>query len=144
MVVGILRSLNITYRVNHRFLKMDGHSRNEKVWLIPHTETIVENSCVMVDIAVDVITVVGLAAGDGFMLNSRLRFSMRGFWVVVTAIEFKSTRSNNRFSKSFCWQFAPLGGAKTKMLSRQIFSNIYIITNTNLFQARSQKCLLVG
>lgn len=47
--------------------------------LNPHTETIVEKSCVIVDMAVDVTTVVGLAAGDGFILNSRLRFSIRGF-----------------------------------------------------------------
>ncbi len=46
----------------------------------------------MVDTAVEVITVVGFAAaGDGFMLNRRLRFSISGFWVVVVTIEFKST-----------------------------------------------------
>lgn len=66
-----------------------------------------------VDTAVEVITVVGLVE-VGFMLNSRLIFSIRGFWVVVVIIEDRSTRSNKRFSKSFCWQLLPLTGWEEK------------------------------
>lgn len=87
--------------------------------MIPHTETIVEKSCVMVDTAVEVTNVVGLGGGDGLMLNRRLRFSTSGFWVVVIT-EDRSTRRSNRLSTSFCWQLSTGGVAV-------VFKKIYII-----------------
>lgn len=79
------------------------------------TLTMVEKSCVTVDTAVEVITVVGLVV-VGFILKRRLIFSMRGFWVVVI-IEDNSTRSSSRLSRSFCWQLVALASTALPLTS---------------------------
>ena len=75
------------------------------------TETMVEKSWVTVEMAVEVMTVVGLMGEDGLMLNKRLRLSIKGFEVVVVTIEDKSTRRSSRFSISFCWHSGLAKGA---------------------------------
>lgn len=68
------------------------------------TDSTVENTCVTVDTAVEVNTVVCAfwSPGDGLIPSNRLRPSTSGFWVVVVVTDDKSNCNSSLLSTSFC------------------------------------------